>query len=69
MIRFELPFPAVSKLSGNGRLHWTVRSRLAKRARIDGYMLAISGQPRGSVSDWLLQRPLPIRFVEIGGDA
>jgi len=58
-MQFALPFPPVSKLSHNARLHWAQRAKLVKAARREGWALAAEAFAHAPIPD---TRPLPVRF-------
>lgn len=59
-VTFALPFPAVSKLSLNSRMHWAPKSKLKKEARRLACEVAKKAFADHPVPD---ERPLPIRFT------
>lgn len=59
-VTFALPFPEVSKLSQNSRLHWAPKSKLKRAARKLACDLTKEAFKNERVPE---ERPLPIRFT------
>lgn len=59
-MEFALPFPNVSALSLNSRLHWARKAKLKREARTEAWALAANAFAHSPVPS---ERPLPVRIT------